>query len=400
MIQFQPGQLENLVFGLQRDQFNGVAQIKVTTPPSEIRATHVLAFRKGSIIYGGSHLPSPTELSQKLERHFKLKVMEAALKLADKKVKNQASVREYLELFVRLDLFSWQAVEALIQQQVVLIFEQLLPYSGTIQLDTSIQYDLSYGEDCHGLSWAGIQHDLEQRQQGWASLAPAITTMFVMPQQIKEAQDHIPDAWVKQHLQQWGDGQTSLLSIAAKIDRDPLELAHSYLHWAKMGWISFNQKGATVPLRGSTTSQQELPTILSVDDSPVVQTMIKRAIGDRYNVLLADNAVKALNLLNSQEIKLLLLDVTMPDIDGLELCRTIRSIGKFRNLPVIMLTAKDGMLNKLKSQMAGSTHYLTKPVDRDKLLEVLAKHVPTEAEAGSEAAATARQHQSFSLSTS
>jgi twitching motility two-component system response regulator PilG len=305
-----------------------------------------------------------------------------------------------LELFVRLDLFSWQAVEAFIQQKVVLIFEQLFPYLGSINLDKSIQYDLSYGEDCHGLSWAGIQHDLEQRQQGWASLAPAISTMFVMPQQIKEAQDHIPDAWVKQHLQQWGDGQTSLLTIAAKIDRDPLELAHSYLHWAKMGWISFNQQGAAVPLPGSTAPRRELPTILSVDDSPVVQTMIKRAIGDRYHVLMADNAVKALNLLNSQDIKLLLLDVTMPDIDGLELCRTIRRIGKFRNLPVIMLTAKDGMLNKIKSQMAGSTHYLTKPVDRDQLIEVLEKHVPTQAAAVAQSASMNPQHQSFSLSMS
>ncbi|MEO1182119.1 MAG: response regulator, partial [Cyanobacteria bacterium J06636_28] len=72
-----------------------------------------------------------------------------------------------------------------------------------------------------------------------------------------------------------------------------------------------------------------------------------------------------------------LLDVTMPDIDGLELCRTIRGIGRFRDLPIIMLTAKDGVFNKIRGQIVGSTHYLTKPVERSKLLEILDKYVPS-----------------------
>jgi DNA-binding response OmpR family regulator len=94
-----------------------------------------------------------------------------------------------------------------------------------------------------------------------------------------------------------------------------------------------------------------------------------------YEVLCAKNAVEALGLLNTRKVELLLLDVTMPDIDGLEFCRTIRNISKFKDLPVIMLTAKDGFMDKMKGQFAGSTHYLTKPVDREKLLPVLEKYI-------------------------
>lgn len=67
----------------------------------------------------------------------------------------------------------------------------------------------------------------------------------------------------------------------------------------------------------------------------------------------------------------------MPDIDGIEFCKTVRGISKFRDLPVIMLTAKDGLIDKVKGQMAGSTHYLTKPVRKEKLLNVIEKNLPS-----------------------
>ncbi len=65
----------------------------------------------------------------------------------------------------------------------------------------------------------------------------------------------------------------------------------------------------------------------------------------------------------------------MPDIDGLEMCRTLRSIPKFRNLPIIMLTARDGLIDKLKGQVVGTNRYLTKPFDAQKLLAVINEFV-------------------------
>jgi twitching motility two-component system response regulator PilG len=103
--------------------------------------------------------------------------------------------------------------------------------------------------------------------------------------------------------------------------------------------------------------------------------MIKRALGDRYQVLLTSNAVDALKVINTNPIELLLLDVTMPEIDGLEFCRTVRSIPKFKNLPIIMLTTRDKFSDKLRGQLVGITHYLTKPVEPKKLLKIVAKCV-------------------------
>lgn len=112
-------------------------------------------------------------------------------------------------------------------------------------------------------------------------------------------------------------------------------------------------------------------TILAVDDSPIVRQSIKQALHQQYSVIVADNAVDALSAIYHQNIDLLLLDVTMPGVDGLELCRTVRSLPQFENLPIIMLTARDGAFDKVQGRLAGATEYLTKPFDREKLLETI-----------------------------
>jgi len=93
------------------------------------------------------------------------------------------------------------------------------------------------------------------------------------------------------------------------------------------------------------------------------------------NAYQLSNAPDALNLVCDEKISLLLLDVSMPGVDGLELCRILRSIPKFRSLPIIMLTARDGLFDKVKGQMAGSTEYLTKPFDAEKLHQVVGKYL-------------------------
>ena len=119
------------------------------------------------------------------------------------------------------------------------------------------------------------------------------------------------------------------------------------------------------------SSKSQRPTILAVDDSPVMQAMVKRALSNEYRVILADNAVDALSIIYHDRISLLLLDVTMPGIDGLELCRTVRNIPQFEELPIIMLTARDGMFDKVQGRLAGATEYLTKPFESDRLCQVV-----------------------------
>ena len=396
MLQFESEQLGDLILKLEREHFCGIASVETSSNVFTIKHPRILVFLNGELTYCGLSQPEPIELSQKLGQHFQLDIMDAALQLAQKKVDDQTSVRQYLELFIRLKLFDWPAVERYMRKQAALVLEQIYPYAGRLVLNMSNSIDIAYGEDRHGFTWEQIQGDISQRQQIWAGLAPKIPSVHAIPYQLQTNQQPITDGWAQQHLSQWVNGQRTLHEIATQLKIDPLDLAQKYVKFVSMGRLTFKQdeylssinsleKAGNarasvidkVPVTDAKPIAQHLPTILSVDDSPVVQAKIKRIIGDHYHLLLASNAMDALSLLNTEKIELLLLDVTMPDIDGLELCRTIRGIGRFRDLPIIMLTAKDGVFNKIRGQIVGSTHYLTKPVDRSKLLAILDKYVPS-----------------------
>ncbi|MFW6358252.1 MAG: response regulator [Chroococcales cyanobacterium] len=131
------------------------------------------------------------------------------------------------------------------------------------------------------------------------------------------------------------------------------------------------------------SSVNQVKTILAVDDSPVMQEMVKRALQEDYNVLVAGNAVDALALIYHKKIGILLLDVSMPEVDGLELCRTVRSLPQFQDLPIIMLTARDGVFDKVQGRLAGATEYLTKPFNADQLRQVVAQFLDGNAETDS-----------------
>lgn len=124
-----------------------------------------------------------------------------------------------------------------------------------------------------------------------------------------------------------------------------------------------------------TSSSSHVPTILAVDDSVVMQEMVKRALEGDYKVLVAGNAVDALAVIYHEKISVLLLDVSMPGIDGLEFCRTVRSLPQFRELPIVMLTARDKLFDKVQGRLAGATEYLTKPFDAEQLRQVVGKFV-------------------------
>ncbi|MCT7985300.1 response regulator [Laspinema sp. A4] len=116
-------------------------------------------------------------------------------------------------------------------------------------------------------------------------------------------------------------------------------------------------------------------TILAVDDSIVMQDLVKRALAQDYRVLVADNAVDALSMIYHEQVAILLLDVSMPGIDGLELCRTVRNIPQFQELPIVMLTARDGLFDKVQGRLAGATEYLTKPFDAAQLRQVVGNFI-------------------------
>jgi two-component system response regulator MprA len=107
--------------------------------------------------------------------------------------------------------------------------------------------------------------------------------------------------------------------------------------------------------------------ILVVDDEPAVREAVERALRlEGHDVLLAGDGVEALESLDSRPPDAVVLDVLMPRVDGLELCRRLR--GRGDRTPVLMLTARDAVSDRVEGLDAGADDYLVKPFALEELL--------------------------------
>ena len=106
--------------------------------------------------------------------------------------------------------------------------------------------------------------------------------------------------------------------------------------------------------------------ILVVDDDRAVRESLRRSLSfNGYSVELAQDGVEALELIASDRPDAVVLDVMMPRLDGLEVCRRLRSTGD--DLPILVLTARDSVSERVAGLDAGADDYLTKPFDLGEL---------------------------------
>lgn len=128
-------------------------------------------------------------------------------------------------------------------------------------------------------------------------------------------------------------------------------------------------------IRRQHESQTNMPkgkTILVVDDSPTVRKLIAGKLEKSgHHVVCAVDGVDALEKMSEITPDLVLLDITMPRMDGYEVCKEIRA-GRFgKELPVVMISGKDGFFDKVRGRMAGTTGYITKPFGPETLMKAL-----------------------------
>ena len=107
--------------------------------------------------------------------------------------------------------------------------------------------------------------------------------------------------------------------------------------------------------------------VLVVDDEPAVRSSLSRALSlKRYRVELAEDGRRALELLGRERVDAVVLDLMMPGVDGLEVCRRVRASGDAT--PILMLTARDAVGDRVAGLDAGADDYLVKPFALDELL--------------------------------
>lgn len=112
--------------------------------------------------------------------------------------------------------------------------------------------------------------------------------------------------------------------------------------------------------------------IMTVDDSPTIRQMLSLALkGAGYEVVEAENGKDALSKLESEKVNMLITDLNMPQMDGIELIRCVRQSPGLRFLPIIMLTTESHETKRQQGKAAGASGWIVKPFKPEQLLKVV-----------------------------
>jgi twitching motility two-component system response regulator PilG len=157
--------------------------------------------------------------------------------------------------------------------------------------------------------------------------------------------------------------------------REQLKILLNYL--ANIELPEAKENKTAQPSRSlASSSDRRNKTILVVEDSNTTRKVITIILkNEGFDVVEAKDGIEALARFNEIIPDMVLLDIIMPGMDGYEVLATLKKNKTFRNIPVVMLTGRDSLLDKLKGKMSGSDDYLTKPFTPEQLMEQVQKHL-------------------------
>jgi CheY-like chemotaxis protein/signal transduction histidine kinase len=118
-----------------------------------------------------------------------------------------------------------------------------------------------------------------------------------------------------------------------------------------------------------------LPRVLYVEDSPQNRDIVRRYLGGDYEVLEAEDGEQGIERALQELPDLILMDLSLPRLDGWEATRRLKAHGAVKHIPVIALTAHASREDQLRATEAGCIDYITKPIDRETLLSSVKRHL-------------------------
>jgi signal transduction histidine kinase/ligand-binding sensor domain-containing protein/DNA-binding response OmpR family regulator len=143
---------------------------------------------------------------------------------------------------------------------------------------------------------------------------------------------------------------------------DDAELVHESADSENIGNYSIIEEGTTPPVpENNEKKPEELPVLLIVEDNDDVRAYIKSIFYDKYTLREALNGLDGLGIAREEMPDVIISDVMMPAMDGIALCRELKSDVKTSHIPVILLTARTSLIFKVEGLETGADDYVTKP---------------------------------------
>lgn len=226
--------------------------------------------------------------------------------------------------------------------------------------------------------------EVAQELHTWKQLYPHIPSPDLCPvltdvQRLRE----VLSPKTLQTFSEWATGSIALRQIARYRLRPLVSVAQVLYPYIQEGLVQLVEPPLEHPAARSRWQQvlvapetDRPPRIACIEDSPAVCRAIEqglRLLG--YDVTGFLSSVEALGQLFELRPDLILCDIAMPHLDGYELCAMLRQSNGFRQTPIVMITGRDGLLDRARARLAGATDYLTKPFKKHELKILVERYV-------------------------
>lgn len=129
-----------------------------------------------------------------------------------------------------------------------------------------------------------------------------------------------------------------------------------------------------VQVNQEAVSLEQLRTIkvMVIDDSNTIRRTAEIFLKSAgCEIILAEDGFDALSKITNEHPDIIFVDIMMPKLDGYQTCSLIKRNARYKSIPVIMLSSKDGLFDRARGRMVGSDQYLTKPFTKETLLEAV-----------------------------
>jgi twitching motility two-component system response regulator PilG len=230
------------------------------------------------------------------------------------------------------------------------------------------------------LEIAPLVGKIMKQVQEWKQFHPLIQSPNQCPviADIEQLREALNEATFNM-LRHWVGGKTSIRQMARYLNRDILTVARAIYPYVQQGLVQLSPVAPPESAARSAISlplQDKIPRIVCIDDGATIRKAVEYILNEHgYEATAISNPLKALSLVFQLKPDLILCDIAMPELDGYEICAMLRKSTAFRQTPIVMLTGKDGFIDRVKARMVGATDYLTKPFGESELLMLVEKYV-------------------------
>ncbi|MBD2357191.1 response regulator [Tolypothrix sp. FACHB-123] len=302
-----------------------------------------------------------------------------------------------------IDYWDYHLLEALYKKQKIQREQIQIIVENTI---AELFFDLAQEADftsvtCHRsqqvildmpMSFTSAEVSLKQMQDSWklwseaglTNLHPDFAPVLRKPEQLQQ----LVSSSVYNNFVSFINGKYTLRDLAVKMKQNLMPVARSLLPYILKGIIELVEV-PDLPLvaveveKNLTTTKSKhstAPLVACIDDSPQICKMMEEIITSHgLRFIAIQDAVQALPTLIQYQPDLIFLDLVMPVASGYEICTQLRRISTFANTPVVIITGNDGLIDRVRAKVVGSTDFLTKPLAGDKVMGIVRKYLPTSA---------------------